>query len=173
MYSILFYWVIIERIKLTFPKETLISIMASGSVDVYHFCTVITSWLIYAFRQKQVQKIFYLIEKSDLNGQLLGIADNCEKILTTLNIRTVFVVCFFFVLITMEQALRIRIALGNPFIWLLFKMVHIVIHIIVLIFVTNLELVRLKYYRINIWLRHLPALNYRRELIIQEPFELR
>ena len=171
MYSVLFYRIIIERLNITFPKETLTAIVADGLIDIFHFCMVLTSWLIFAFRQKKVLKIFDIIEKTELNGRVLGITDHYEEMLKTLSNRTLFVICVFLGKLILQEPLAIRIGQGNLLTWFIFKMAHIVNHIVVLTFITNLEIVRLKFYHMNSRLRHLSGFSFGRGLTLQQVSE--
>ena len=149
VYSLIFYWAMEMKYKTFLPGQTLAAVVVDGNVHILQLCTMIFSWLIFAFRQKKLQKIIKNIKRTGEMENKLGLLDEKEEIVQTLVIRTLLVTSYFGVTCLIDQIFYSRMKMYNPLIWIPYRLSHVVIHYIFLLFITALNIIQQRFSRLN------------------------
>ena len=165
-YTFFFFRVLIHRAQMIYPEETLILITANVLLICMQYVMVITSWMNFALRQKKIITIIKKFKKLGEIARKSGIQDDkWESDLRTLIIRVFLVNACYCTYFTCEHFFFTLIPNFNWTIWVPYSFPHIVIHNVLILFITALQVLKKTFHRLNIELRNLPLNVFKRKNI--------
>ena len=167
IYVFFFCRAIVDRAETYFPMETVLSVITNGLVVSLQFAMIIVSWIIFAFRQKKLISIMQNFEKTGQIARKLGIHDDSWESMRTLFIRLIFINAFYCILFIFESVLCTCFPNFDWTIWVPHNFPHIVIHNVLVLFMTALQILKRRFHQLNVQLRNLPLISFQRRNNLQ------
>ena len=160
-YSVIFYQFFIIRLKNTSPIESIISAVWDRITHFYDFSVIIVSWLTFGLRQKKLKSIIDDIEKTNKIAQKLGIENDMREIVTSIGIQALFIniLCYGHSIFNLIILSMIDIPLFHQTFWILNVLVRVVIHNMLFLFISALQIVEKRFRRLNHRLSYLKIHN--------------
>lgn len=124
-----------------------VAVLVDGFVHILQLVSTIFSWLTFAFRQKRLLNIVKNLQK--LNDSL--------EIVKTIAIWSFFVFFYFTTVFIIDQIFHYNFIISYDLIqlilWALYRYPHIVIHHVYFLFISILQIIEQRFYRLNIVLK--------------------
>lgn len=150
LYCVFYVRALIDRSVTIFPMETIIAAIVATFIDGMQFIIVIIAWLIFAFRQKRVLFIFENFKRTEKIARKIGIKNEGQMIIKMLCIRISFVNIIFGGLFFSKIALSSISPIFKWMIWIPFEFPHIIIHNWFTLFITALDILELRFHKLNV-----------------------
>ena len=160
IYSIIFIQGMIERSEIVIPNQTIMYKISEELVVILQCTMVIVSWLVFAFRQRKLQKIVNDIKNTNDIAKELKMLNDYTRIIRIFVYYILFLNICFFTLFTLTMVLYNTFPNFNVTLWTLFNFPHIVFHNVLGIFVIAMQIMQWRFHRLNLQLRNLPVRNF-------------
>ena len=174
LYILLFYCtLLIDYNADAVNQEIFVAFIVEGFINILQVSAIVLSWLIFAFRQKKIQTIIKNIQKNGEIGRKLGLPDDNAEIVQTVAIRAIFVNVYFTVALLIEQVCTAKLILNTTLLFIPYKVGQIVIWNVFFLFITALQIMQRRFFRLNVALRKLLLNNFREDTLCEENSDLR
>lgn len=155
IHIVAFFRLIIHRAHIKFPMETFISVIANSLSVTLNFSITLLSWIIFAFRQRELLIIINEFMRTNLIARQLGIHDNQWEIVSIINRHLIIINISYIGILIFDNVIYSTFTDFDWMLWIPYNLPQIIVHNLIILFVTLLQVLQRKFHRLNKKLRYL------------------
>lgn len=148
-YLVAYVQVIVNRTNFVLSRESAMSVVADFSGVLVEYLVVVSVWLCFAFGQNKLKSILKMLQNIHEMSQKIGMEQDFEKIVKTVEAHTFFVNLIWIILLYGDHMILANHKAFRLEVWLPFNLPRIVTNNVVIMFVNSLLVVQNSFHSLN------------------------